>query len=131
LSRNRLRNGSGGRGSRKFFPRLAVQVTFSPSDLAVPRTVGATPRQLLRFFVCESLLVIAIGVTLAVASNAVNLAALRIALRRLFGDGSISAPYPLIAGAAAVSGLLALIGRVVPVGAARRARTVHLVSASE
>jgi putative ABC transport system permease protein len=100
-------------------------------DLAVLRTVGATPRQVLRFFVSESLLVIAIGVVLALASTAVNLAALWMALHRLFGDGLISAPYSLIAGVTAVSGLLALIGTIVPIGAALRARTVHLVSTGE
>jgi len=100
-------------------------------DLAVLRTVGATPRQVLRFFVCESLLVIAASVVLALAATAVNLAALWIALRRLFGDGQISAPYSLIACVTAVSGLLALIGTIVPVSAALRARTVHLVSAGE
>jgi putative ABC transport system permease protein len=69
---------------------------------------------------------------MATADRRRDLAALRIALRRLSGDGFISAPYLLIAGAA-VSGLLALIGTVVPVGAARRGvpGPVHPVSASE
>jgi putative ABC transport system permease protein len=100
-------------------------------DLAVLRTVGATPRQVLWFFVAESLLVMAIGLVLALAATAVNLGALRLALLQLFGFGPISAPYLVIAGIAAVSGLLALAGTVLPVAAALRARTVHLVSAGE
>ncbi|MCF2435205.1 FtsX-like permease family protein [Streptomyces thinghirensis] len=54
-------------------------------DLAVLRTAGATPRQVLRFFVAESLLVSAIGVVLALAATAVNLAGLWGALFQLFG----------------------------------------------
>jgi putative ABC transport system permease protein len=97
-------------------------------DLAVLRTVGATPRQVLRFFVAESLVVTAIGLVLATAATAVNLGALRVALLRLFGSGPICVPYTVIAGVAAVSGLLVLAGTVLPVGAALRARTVHLVN---
>jgi putative ABC transport system permease protein len=97
-------------------------------DLAVLRTVGATPRQVLWFFVAETLLVMAIALVLALAATAVNLGALHVALLRLFGSGPISAPYAVIAGIAAVSGLLALAGTVLPVGAALRARTVHLVN---
>lgn len=97
-------------------------------DLAVLRTVGATPRQVLRFFVAESLLVTAIGLVLATAATAVNLGALRVALLRLFGSGPISVPYLVIAGVVAVSVVLAMAGTVLPVGAALCARTVHLVN---
>jgi putative ABC transport system permease protein len=73
----------------------------------------------------------AIALVLALAATAVNLGALQVALLRLFGAGPISAPYAVIAGIAAVSGLLALAGTVLPVGAALRARTVHLVNTGQ
>ncbi|MFC8872091.1 ABC transporter permease [Streptomyces sp. NPDC057148] len=100
-------------------------------DLAVLRTAGATPRQVLRFFVAESLLVSAIGVVLALAATAVNLAGLWGALLQLFGTTPIVVPYAVVTGVAVVSTLLALLGTVLPVGAALRARAVQLIGARE
>ena len=97
-------------------------------DVAVLRAVGATPRQVLWFFVAESAVVMAIALVLAGAATAVNLSALRIALRQLFGSAPMSVPWLVIAGIAAVSGLLALAGTVLPVVTALRARTISLVN---
>ncbi|WP_343235793.1 FtsX-like permease family protein [Streptomyces sp. SID10815] len=100
-------------------------------DLAVLRTSGATPRQVLRFFVAESLLVSAIGVVLALAAGAANLAGLWGALYQLFGATPIVVPYTVVLGVTVVSALLAVVGTVLPVGAALRARAVQLIGARE
>ncbi|MFF1416191.1 ABC transporter permease [Streptomyces sp. NPDC058280] len=100
-------------------------------DLAVLRMAGATPRQVVRFFVAESVLVAAIGVVLALVATAVNLAGLWGALLQLFGTTPIVVPYAVVVVVAVVSTLLAVIGTVLPVGAALRARTVQLVGARE
>jgi putative ABC transport system permease protein len=97
-------------------------------DVAVLRAVGATPRQVLWFFVAESAVVMAIALMLAGAATAVNLSALRIALRQLFGSAPMSVPWLVIAGITTVSGLLALTGTVLPVVMTLRARTISLVS---
>lgn len=91
-------------------------------DLAVLRLTGATPRQVVRFFLAESLLVVAVGVTLALLASAVNLAGLAVALRQLFGTAPIVVPYAEMAAVAAVSTLLAVAGTLLPVGAALRTR---------
>jgi putative ABC transport system permease protein len=100
-------------------------------DLAVLRTAGATPRQVVRFFVAESLLVTAIGVVLALAASAVNLLGLWAALRRLFGGTDIVIPYMTGIGVTAVATLLVVAGTLLPVGAALRARAVDLVGNRE
>ncbi len=100
-------------------------------DLAVLRLAGATPRQVLKFFVGESLLVVAIGTVLALAATAVNLAGLWGALLQLFGSTPIEAPYSVILGITAVSLLLALVGTVLPVGAALRGRSLGFVGTGE
>ncbi|MFE9905731.1 ABC transporter permease [Streptomyces achromogenes] len=100
-------------------------------DLAVLRTAGATPKQVLRFFLAESLLVSAIGAVLALAATAVNLAGLWGALLQLFGTTPIVAPYAVVAGVTLVSALLAVVGTVLPVGAALRARAVELIGVRE
>ncbi|MEU3957539.1 FtsX-like permease family protein, partial [Streptomyces achromogenes] len=100
-------------------------------DLAVLRTAGATPKQVLRFFLAESLLVSAIGAVLALAATAVNLAGLWGALLQLFGTTPIVAPYAVVAGVTLVSALLAVVGTVLPVGAALRARAVELIGIRE
>lgn len=94
-------------------------------DLSVLRLAGATPRQVMRFFLAESLLVSALGVTLALAATAVNLAGLWGALRQVFGVAPIVVPFPTIIAIAFVSTLLAIAGTVAPVRAALRARTVE------
>ncbi|GGZ29875.1 FtsX-like permease family protein [Streptomyces nitrosporeus] len=100
-------------------------------DLAVLRTAGATPRQVLRFFVAESLLVSALGVVLALAATAVNLTGLWGALLQLFGATPIVVPYAAVIGVAAVSTLLAVVGTVLPVGAALKARAIQFIGARE
>lgn len=100
-------------------------------DLAVLRMAGATPKQVVRFFVAESLLVSAIGVALALAATAVNLAGLWGALFQLFGTTPIVVPYVIVIAVAVVSTLLAVIGTVLPVGAALRARTVQFLGSRE
>ncbi|MFE5841336.1 ABC transporter permease [Streptomyces niveus] len=91
-------------------------------DLTVLRLTGATPRQVVRFFLAESLLVVAVGVTLALAASAVNLAGLAVALRQLFGTAPIVVPYAVMAAITAVSTLLAVAGTLLPVGSALRTR---------
>ncbi|MEU0597438.1 FtsX-like permease family protein [Streptomyces sp. NPDC006393] len=100
-------------------------------DVAALRTAGATPRQVLRYFVADALLAVALGLVLALAATAVNLGALWVALLRVFGVGPMRAPLGVVAAIAAIAGLLALIGTVLPVRAALRARTLHLVTARE
>ncbi|MEV6104102.1 FtsX-like permease family protein [Streptomyces sp. NPDC051940] len=100
-------------------------------DLAVLRMTGATPKQVMRFFVAESLLVAAIGVALALAATSVNLVGLWGALHQLFGTAPITAPYAVIAGIAAVCTLLAVAGTVLPVGAALRAGVVRVAGLRE
>ncbi|MEU1405868.1 FtsX-like permease family protein [Streptomyces sp. NPDC005728] len=97
-------------------------------DLAVLRMAGATPKQVMRFFVAESLLVAAIGVSLALIATALNLTGLWGALHQLFGTAPITAPYPVITAIAVMSTLLAVAGTVLPVGAALRARCLYLCS---
>jgi putative ABC transport system permease protein len=92
-------------------------------DLAVLRTTGATPGQVLRFFVAESLLVTAVGVVLALLATGVNLLGLGAALHRLFGTAPIVVPYGVAAAVTAVSALLAVAGTVPPAAAALRRRT--------
>ncbi|MFI7051820.1 FtsX-like permease family protein [Streptosporangium canum] len=100
-------------------------------DLALLRMAGATPKQVVRFFVAESLLVASIGLVLALVATAVNLAGLWGAELQLFGTAPIAVPYAAVIGVAAVSTLLAVVGTVLPVGAALRARTVQLAGARE
>jgi putative ABC transport system permease protein len=57
-------------------------------------------------------------------ATAVNLAGLPVAQLQLFGTTPIVVPYAVVIGVAAVSTLLAVVGTMVPVGAALRARTV-------
>lgn len=92
-------------------------------DLTVLRMAGATPRQVIRFFVAESLLVSALGVALALVATALNLTGLWIALHHLFGTAPLTTPYALITGITATSTLLAVAGTVLPVSTALRART--------
>ncbi|MQY16548.1 hypothetical protein SRB5_67470 [Streptomyces sp. RB5] len=94
-------------------------------DLAVLRLAGATPRQAVRFFVAESLLVATIGVTLALLATALNLTGLWGALHQLYGTAPITLPYAVTTAVAAVSTLLAVAGTVLPVGAALRAGPVE------
>ncbi|MEU8709891.1 ABC transporter permease [Streptomyces sp. NPDC048565] len=100
-------------------------------DLAVLRMAGATPRQVVRFFLAEALLVSAIGVVLALVATAVNLGGLWSALLQLFGSTPIVVPYVIVIAVAVVSTLLAVIGTVLPVGAALRARTVQFLGSRE
>ncbi|WP_406311552.1 ABC transporter permease [Streptosporangium sp. NBC_01639] len=100
-------------------------------DLAVLRMAGATPKQVVRFFVAESLLVAAVGLALALVATAVNLAGLWGAQLQLFGTTPIVVPYAVVVGVTVVSTLLAVVGTVLPVGAALRARTVRLVGTRE
>ncbi|MEV8569814.1 ABC transporter permease [Streptomyces sp. NPDC051322] len=100
-------------------------------DLAVLRMAGATPKQVVKFFVAESLLVASIGLVLALAATAVNLAGLWGALLQLFGTTPIVVPYTVVIGVALLSTLLAVIGTVLPVGAALRARTLQFIGARE
>jgi putative ABC transport system permease protein len=100
-------------------------------DLAVLRMTGATPKQVVRFFIAESVLVAAIGLVLALLATAVNLGGLWGALLQLFGTTPIVAPYAVVIGVAVVSTLLAVIGTVLPVGAALRARTLQFVGSRE
>ncbi|WP_329076701.1 FtsX-like permease family protein [Streptomyces niveus] len=91
-------------------------------DLTVLRLTGATPRQVVRFFLAESLVTVAVGVTLALLASAVNLAGLWIALLQLFGTAPIVVPYAEMVAVAAASTLLAVAGTLLPVGAALRTR---------
>jgi putative ABC transport system permease protein len=100
-------------------------------DLAVLRMAGATPKQVVRFFIAESLLVAAIGLALALVATAVNLSGLWAAQLQLFGMTPIVVPYAVVIGVAVMSTLLAVVGTVLPVGAALRARTVQLVGTRE
>ncbi|MEU8977227.1 ABC transporter permease [Streptomyces sp. NPDC048309] len=100
-------------------------------DLAVLRLAGATPKQVVRFFVAESLLVAGIGIVLALLASALNIAALWAALLQLFGTTPIVAPWLVVVAIAAVSTVLAVIGTVLPVSAALRSRIVQLVGARE
>lgn len=100
-------------------------------DLAVLRMAGATPKQVMRFFIAESLLVAAIGVALALIATALNLTGLWGALHQLFGTAPITVPYAVITGIVGMSTLLAVAGTVLPVSAALRARTVQLAGTRE
>ncbi|MBB5940408.1 ABC transporter permease [Streptomyces zagrosensis] len=100
-------------------------------DLAVLRMAGATPKQLVKFFIAESLLVASIGLVLALVSTAVNLGGLWVALHQLFGTTPIVVPYLAVIAVAVVSTLLAVIATVLPVGAALRARTLAFIGARE
>ncbi|MER7374545.1 ABC transporter permease [Streptomyces lanatus] len=108
---------------------LLMSTTDRRRDVAVLRMTGATPTQVIRFFIAESLLVTAIGVTLAAIATALNLTALWAALHDLFGTPPSRVPHTVIAtitATTAISTLLALIGTVLPVIKALRARTVQL-----
>lgn len=100
-------------------------------DLAVLRMAGATPRQVVKFFIAESLLVASVGMALALVATAVNLAGLWGALLQLFGTTPIVVPYQVVIGVALVSTLLTVIGTLLPVGAALRARTLQFVGVRE
>ncbi|MFJ4620116.1 ABC transporter permease [Streptomyces sp. NPDC088812] len=100
-------------------------------DLVVLRLAGATPGQVMRFFIAESLLVAAIGVALALIATALNLTGLWGALHQLFGTAPLTVPYAAITAVTARSTLLAVAGTVLPVSAASRARTVQLVGTRE
>ncbi|WP_254886087.1 ABC transporter permease [Streptomyces sp. NA02950] len=100
-------------------------------DLAVLRMAGATPKQVMGFFITESLLVAAIGVALALIATSLNLIGLWGALHQLFGTAPITVPYATITGITVMSTLLAVAGTVLPVSTALRARTVRLVGTRE
>jgi putative ABC transport system permease protein len=89
-------------------------------DLAVLRLAGATPKQVVRFFLAEAMLVAGIGVVLAFVATFVNLAGLSSALSQLFGAAPIVVPYATVLAVTVVSTVLAMIGTVLPVGAALR-----------
>ncbi|GAA3988561.1 ABC transporter permease [Streptomyces marokkonensis] len=92
-------------------------------DLAVLGMTGATPRQVLHFFVAEALLVTAVGVTLALLAGGINLLGLAAALHQLFGTAPIVVPWATVGAVTAVSGFLAVLGTVLPVATALRRRT--------
>ncbi|MGC9499679.1 FtsX-like permease family protein [Streptomyces sp. WG7] len=94
-------------------------------DLAVLGVTGATPRQILHFFVAEALLVTAVGVTLALLAGGINLLGLGAALHQLFGTAPITVPWAAVGSVTAVSALLAVVGTVLPVAAALRRRVRH------
>lgn len=100
-------------------------------DLAILRLAGATPRQVLRVFAAESLLVVGVGVLLAVGASAVNLAGLRLALGQLVGATPVTVPWGTVAVITAVSAVLAVLGAVVPVRLAFRSRAVELAGVRE
>ncbi|MFC6020950.1 FtsX-like permease family protein [Plantactinospora solaniradicis] len=100
-------------------------------DLAILRLAGATPRQVLRVFAGESLLVVGVGVLLAVGASAVNLAGLRLALGQLVGATPVTVPWGTVVLITAVSAVLAVLGAVVPVRLAFRSRAVELAGVRE
>ncbi|GIG56670.1 hypothetical protein Lfu02_10420 [Longispora fulva] len=100
-------------------------------DLAVLRLTGATPSQALRVFAAESLLVCAVGFTLAALAALVNLIGLRFALTALFGSTPIVVPWGPVALIGAVSVLLALLGTVLPAALALRTPSVELAGVRE
>ncbi|MCE0537651.1 ABC transporter permease [Kineosporia rhizophila] len=89
-------------------------------DLAVLRMAGATPRQVLRVFAGESLLVGLIGVVLALLASGLNLIGLRFALGGMFGSTTIEIPWLPVVAIACVGLALAVLGAVVPALAAGR-----------
>ncbi|MFY1691589.1 FtsX-like permease family protein [Plantactinospora sp. WMMB782] len=100
-------------------------------DLAILRLAGATPRQVLRVFAAESLLVAGVGVLLAVGASAVNLAGLRLALGQLVGATPVSVPWGTVAVITLVSAALAVLGAVLPVRLAFRSGAVELAGVRE
>ncbi|MFD8427638.1 ABC transporter permease [Streptomyces coelicoflavus] len=91
-------------------------------DLTVLGLAGATPRQVLHFFVAEALLVTAVGVTLALLAAGVNLLGLGAALHQLFGTAPVVVPWAAVGAVTAASACLAVLGTVVPVASALRRR---------
>ncbi|WP_399884287.1 ABC transporter permease [Streptomyces sp. BBFR51] len=91
-------------------------------DLAVLGLTGATPRQVLHFFVAEALLVTAVGVTLALLAAGVNILGLGAALHQLFGTAPVVVPWAAVGAVTAASAFLAVLGTVVPVASALRRR---------
>nr|WP_269329165.1 ABC transporter permease [Kineosporia babensis] len=89
-------------------------------DLAVLRMAGATPRQVLRVFAGESVLVGVIGVVLALIASGLNLIGLRFALSDMFGTTAIQMPWLPVIGITAVGLALAVLGAVLPALAAGR-----------
>ncbi|MEU0445081.1 ABC transporter permease [Streptomyces tendae] len=91
-------------------------------DVTVLGLAGATPRQVLHFFVAEALLVTAVAVTLALLAAGVNILGLGAALHQLFGTAPIVVPWAAVGAVTAASALLAVLGTVVPVASALRRR---------
>ncbi|MGY0233296.1 ABC transporter permease [Longispora urticae] len=100
-------------------------------DLAVLRLTGATPKQALRVFAAESLLVCAVGFTLAALAALVNLIGLRFALTSLFGSTPIVVPWGPVVLIGGISVVLALLGTVLPAALALRTPSVELAGVRE
>lgn len=93
-------------------------------DLAALRLAGATPRQVLRVFAGESLLVALIGVLLAVLASGLNLIGLRFALDSMFATTAIELPWLPVIAVALIGVLLAVLGAVLPALVAGRGSAV-------
>ncbi|MEE6263988.1 ABC transporter permease [Plantactinospora sonchi] len=100
-------------------------------EFAVLRLTGATPRQVLRVVAAESLLVVGVGLVLAAAATALNLAGLLTALSTLVGATPARVPWLLAGALLAASTLLVLIGALITVRNTLRGPAVQLVAARE
>ncbi|MEO3819136.1 ABC transporter permease [Plantactinospora sp. B24E8] len=100
-------------------------------EFAVLRLTGATPRQVLRVVAAESLLVVGVGLVLAAAATAVNLAGLFAALSGLVGATPVRVPWLLAGVLLGASTLLVLLGALVTVRNTLRGPAVQLVAARE
>jgi putative ABC transport system permease protein len=90
-----------------------ISASQRTAEQATLRLVGATTRQIRRYVVGESLLVVTVGVVLAAATTAVSLAGLWSALARVAGPIPVDLPWQslaaVVAGCAVLSVLAALL----------------------
>ncbi|MEU6351184.1 ABC transporter permease [Streptomyces sp. NPDC047072] len=85
-------------------------------DLAVLRSVGATPWLVLRLTAAEALLVVAVGGVLGLLVAGLNLAGMRCALGLLGVDSGVELPWAALGTVVAACATLAVVSAVIPAG---------------
>jgi putative ABC transport system permease protein len=100
-------------------------------EIAVLRLAGATPRQVIRVVIAESLLVATLGVVLALVASALNFVGMLAALDRLVGHPAVSAPWWTVAAVAVVCTVLTLLGSVLSVRVTLRSPAVEMIGFRE
>jgi putative ABC transport system permease protein len=100
-------------------------------EVAVLRLAGATPRQVIRVVIAESLLVAALGVVLALVASALNFAGMLAALDRLVGHPAVSVPWLTVAVVAVLCTVLALLASVLSVRVTLRSPAVEMIGFRE